>query len=349
MPRTLKNQPGVWLPIPWEEYVGKDGSHGATFATGWDGGSQATFQILINWQDLLDAEVALLGTAYFNGIFLHRTLPARHPYKPAYVCERILSAQPVRWSAKLNLWQEANITGTTGAPLSEYAYFLLTLGFHVPKYRILNDASLQTIYGGMFEWHRWCEVTPRVNYFTISREKGEHGWIWADGTTTQAGGNPPTLNSQVVAPVGQVFLRKEIHVKWRRVPRRGLFANHGDSDMFNANLDSVWGKINSTTTLWAAPGNASSGVLRFVTAEATPIGSPFDSIVQGLTPFDINTYYDVDMTFDWFDPPFGDSAFRGHNLAPNPGDNFWYLITTTNGQTIYQTADLSLAFTLSLV
>lgn len=356
MPRQLKNQAGGWVAVAWEEYVGQDASHGATWSTAWDEGNQAVFQVIINWQDGLEFEIEALGYSTFNSntTTLSRTLPVRHPYKSWMRCERILGVQPVRWDEKSAGFVSGFLSVPAGVPISEYAYLLVTMGFANPKYRVLTDAQLQSLYGANQEWRRFCEVKHRVNAQALTRENGS--WYWADGSSTAAGAVPPTRNNAIPAPIGQTLYHDEIHVKWKRLPRRGVYGQSGESDFFNTNILSNWGKVNSTTTLWGLSGNQWSGVLRFVSADATPISSPFDPGAQGLQATSINEYVDLDLVFDWFDPPYGDSAYRGHNLAPNPADNFWYLLTTSNanavgapaGQTIYPTADISQVFTLSL-
>ncbi len=81
--------------VPWTEYIGKDGSHGATWTAGYGQNNRATFDILIDWLDGPEAEADLLGTSIFvpggepGTGFLNRTLPVRHPYKPWMLCAAI--------------------------------------------------------------------------------------------------------------------------------------------------------------------------------------------------------------------------------------------------------------------
>ena len=353
MPRQLKNQAGNWISVPWEEYVGADGSHGATFSTGWDGGNQATLQILVEWNDALQAELDLLGSAVFQGGNLLRTPPARHPYKTWLRAERILSAQPMRWDDKLQVFNNPLLSNPTFSPISEYAYFLLTIGFINPNYRILSDADLLNKYGAMQEWNRYCEPHQRIGVQMLSREGAQ--WKWLDG----GGANQPVINNQLTAPVGTAIAMQEIHVKWKRVPRKGLMANNGESDMYNQNITNALNKVhNGATNLWqfvngAAVAlfnsNSNTSALRFVGVDSTPIPSPFDPIVQNLSQTNINQYFDVDFTFSVWLPPAGNSTNQGWNLAPFAGDNRWWLIGSEGaGNTIFQTADLSTVFQLSL-
>lgn len=343
MTRVLKNQPGGWLSIAWEEFVGRDASHGSSFSTGWDGGSQITLQILVNWADALQAELELLGSAVYNGQGgLSRTLPKQHPIKPAYYCEQIVSAQPVKWVQKLQQFQAVGVTSSsTGAPTSEYLFYLLTVGFHVPKYRVLSDADLLSRFGSMQEWRRFIEVKEVPSTQIISRDASL--WQWDDAALGANNGKPLT------APVGAPIYSSQIQAIWRRVPRLGLYANAGESEFFNQNIRNNYNKVhNGATNLWSTEGNANTGTLRFVGAEAEVIPSPFDPIIQGLGTRDYNTYHNVTMNFHLWRPPAGTAGNQGHNLAPFT-DNLWYLIKTGNGgNRIFQMVDLTQVFQLSL-
>jgi hypothetical protein len=348
-----------WIGIPWAEFIGKDGSHGATWNSTYEGESQSTFQILVNWSDGPEAETYLLGTSRFddNTGYLYRTMPARHPYKPSQFADKIVSAQPLKWDSKAQNFSSGFIGQSAGAPLSQYQYWLLTIGFVTPKYRVLSDADLQGIYGANQEWRRFVEPNVETHSTTLVQEG--QTWQWAD---TAAGG--PTLNQVLKAGFGQTFHSQTIVLRWRRLPRRGIYTESGEGLFLNRNIVSCLNRVhNGATDLWGLPGNVYSGVLRFDGAKATPIASPFAPEAQGLTDTSINAYVDLELTFTVWDPPFGDTTFvnpnnlpngmRGHNLAPNPGDQKWYLITTggnvggtPSGALIFSTTDLSAVFQL---
>lgn len=349
MARTLKNQAGGWLPFAWEEFVGRDGSHGASFSTGWDDSSQSTFQILIPWQSGAQAEVVILGYANFDGTSLSRTLPVVHPYKPSHVAERIVSAQPVHWDSKSAGYVDGFVTNPAGVPLSEYSYWLLTIGFHQPKYRLLSDADLISIYGAKNEWQRFVEGVGDPTVQMSSREG--RLWKWNDATYGNNG-------EQLTAPIGVGILGAEMNLKWRRVPRNGLFSNNGAAWFYNTNILNSVNKVhNGATNLFgftsAAPAGslyianvACGSGLRFLGAKATPIPSPFAPGLMGLKRTDFNLYYDVDMHFSVWLPPAFNSNNQGHNLAPNP-DNQWVLVgSSASNSPIFPTGDLSKTFTL---
>lgn len=334
---------GNWLSVPWAEFIGKDASHGATWNAGWeDGGTQSTFSILVNWKDGPIVEPAILGTAVFNSDTntLTRTLPVRHPYKSDAFAERIVSATPVKWDSKINDWVAENMAVGAGARLSQYLYWLIVIGFAKPKYRLMTDAVLDRTYGSpRQEWRRFVEINVMDRVETFSREGAN--WKW------QAGPNNGQL---LTAPLSSDIYAAEWHVKWRRLPRLGVFANAGADERFNQNIIACRNKVhNGATNLWNMPGNANTGTLRLVSVKATPVGSPFDPLVQGLGDGSYNTYVDLDMVFTEWNPPYGDVGNQGWNLAPNPSDNLWWLVGTEGtGATRFQMADLTTAFQLSL-
>ena len=347
MPRELKNQPGGWVTVAWEEFVGQDASHGAAWSTGWEDGNQATFQVLINWNDALQFEIDVLGYAKFNKDTgkLQRTMPVRHPVKSFLRAERIVSVQPVRWDEKLQNFTSSFLSVPAGVPVSQYSYFLVTIGFVGVKYRLLTDADTSG------EWKRFCITDHKPSITNLSRE-GQL-WQWDDAALGANNG------AQLTAPVGVGIYSDQLHVTWKRVPRFGLFADSGESDYFNNNILSCFNKVhNGATDLWgyvngatvpAYNANANTSALRFVGIDAKPIASPFDPIVQGLTATATNTYYDVDLMFHIWQPPAGNATNQGHCLAPYP-NNLWYLIKTGNGgNRIFQTTDLTNIFTLSLI
>lgn len=349
-----------WIGIPWAEFIGKDGSHGASWNSTYEGESQSTFQILVNWVDGPAAEIYLLGSSRYddNTGLLFRTMPARHPYKPSQFADKIISAQPLRWDSKAQSFSSAFVGTSAGVPLSQYQWWLLTIGFVTPKYRVLSDSDLQRIYGASQEWRRFCEA--HIEYHSTTLSKNGQTWRWA---ATAAGG--PTLNEALSAPFGKSWNGQTVILRWRRLPRRGLYTESGEGLFFNKNLSGCINRVhNGNTDLWGLPGNVYSGVLRFDGAKATPIASPFDPAAQGLTATSINAFIDLELTFSVWDPPFGDTTFvnpnnlpdgmRGHNLAPNPGDNLWYLISTggnvggtPSGALIFPTTDLSTVFQLA--
>ena len=353
-----------WVSVPWTEFIGKDASHGASFSSGFDQ-NQATFNVLVRWEDGLQFEQDALGVSWFDGYALHRTPPVRHPFKPWLRAERIISAHPVRWDAKLNEPAELYGNGNSAATFSTqstYDFWLISVGFAAPKYRSVDDTTLQTDFGG-HEWHRFCIVEQEPEYMTITREVGT--WQWADAT------HGPGLNGWLAnpraqvpfnAPWGQTITSWRIKVRWVRVPRYGLFGEAGTSDFLNENITNNSNYLhNNATPLWGAEGNAYSGVLKFISGHAEPVTSPFSPYTQGLGGTDPNLYYDVTLNWHRFDPPtYTNSPYRGHNLLPSPdiADPLWYLATNAGfdkttgeplGQGIFPTADLSIVFQLSLV
>lgn len=337
-----------WITVPWAEFVGKDGSHGAQFNSGWTDDSRAIFNILVYWTDVLQAEQDILGIAIFDPATnrLSRTPPVAHPLKPQMRAEKIISAHPLAWNGKALVdfpyaWGNG---GPTGA-LSSYVYFLLSIGFSVPKYAIVTDTDLQTFFGGL-EFNRWCEVEEDPQIETITREAG--AFVWSTGSPANLLGQPFS------APLAQNINAESLKVIWRRVPRVGLFTDAGTGYLLNNNIKSSLGFVhNGDTPMWgigSAFGNANSNgsPLRLVSAKQRPISSPLWPLNQGIPWWAMNTYHDVEFTFRMWDPPSGDGVNFGHNLAPNPAfDGNWYLVKTLSGATIYPVGNLSIIFQLT--
>lgn len=334
---------GGFLSVPWAEFVGRDGSHGANWTSGYGPNNRATFEIVVNWEDALQAEIDALGTSYFDptkGI-LSRTLPVQHPIKPWMYCMTLVHARPLAWSEKLDSF----VTGAQGSSqgitaVSAYQWMHLTFGFEIPPWNnVYSDSQLQAVGGG--EWQRFCIVEPDYQQETYSTEIGM--WLWADG----GGANHPVIDSPLSAEVPIPYPVGKISVKWCRLPRAGLYGSMGASDFFNQNLTNCYGRVNSNPALWGIPANASTGILRFTGLKATPYGSPLAPFMQGLTAGQCNQYYDAHLEFSYMDPPYGNSANRGWNLRPFRGDNLWWLARVMGGNTMFPMADLTQCFQLS--
>jgi hypothetical protein len=325
-----------WLSVPWAHYIGGgSGSDGTDAALGHGpAGNQATFPILVNWDDVNQAIVELCGEYFFSSgpdHYLTRILPKQHPMWPMLYVSRVVSVKPMKWTGK---------DFTLASRFSDYRYAMLSLLFQQPKYPLLTDQALDAKFppvaiGGTNyrqEWYRYCEPTPKVGIETLSTEAG--AWKFAEGT----GGTQPTAGSTLVtAPTLQPLSKGPLLYLWRNVPYYGLFSpTTGRPEK----LIAAAGTVNSV----AFPGanGYPVGTLRFDSYDFVFNEAPYPAsrFLAGLAAEDQppNTYrpsLTVDVTLAWtfFDPPHSHSASRGHNLAPYRGDpdGSWYLITSPDG------------------
>lgn len=349
-PAPLKSN--SYLSVPWAEFVSKDGSKGTTFTSGWNDDSRAVFNIIVNWNDALQAEQDILGIAYFDGNYLHRSPPVQHPAKHSMRAEKILATHPMAWNGKAFTEFEYGwgVGGSSGA-YSSYVFMMMSIGYTVPKYNHITDTDLQQNYGNN-EFYRWVEVIEDERIETITREGGNYQWA--------AG---PHTGKPFVAPLGQHFSSSTVRVLWRRVPRVGLFEDGGLGFRLNQNIRSSLNTVhNGVTPIFGvsnapipannfiANANSNGSSLRLVAAKQVSIASPLYPPNQGLPWYGINTYHDVEFTFHVWDPPSGDGVNFGHNLAPSPeADGLFYLIKTSLGALLYPVSDLGAAFRLSLI
>jgi hypothetical protein len=157
------------------------------------------------------------------------------------------------------------------------------------------------------------------------------------------------------SPFGQdeaQFLPKmDMIFRWHRVPRAGLFADGGQGlplkimrAMFTVN-DSAWPATN------AALDQFDINSILVKPPRFTMIESPIPQELAGdiLSDGQPNLLCTVDIPFTWFEPPAGANQY-GHNMALDPTDNKWYLVSKdglVTGQRRVNPAPLSNVFTLN--
>lgn len=345
MPLELRSN--GWITVPWAEAMGAHLQHRPQGSFGYDqSGTMLTYSIYVNGGDLVQALTDILGTHIFNAEDgnLRRTLPVKHPVCSWLYAKRIVHLEPLKWTLKEMGGQEGY--GIAGTPASAWKWWLLTIGFEVPRYRMIPDSEMVVTYsdgnGNFQEWQRYCtwNVVPGIH--TLSREGGS--FKWADN----GGKISPKIGDSFAAPIGQYIAEDRLICTWHNVPMRGLMNTFGK---MNSNIEGCRNKLNNVTFL-DYPGCPQSGVLRFDGWETreVPLPLPFDKV--GITDFDFPLLFDVVLSFTVLDPPYGNAAYRGHNLGPNPGDSegAWFLISTdgtTTGASVYPTTDLSAIWRLS--
>ena len=332
MPTPVPNlQFRGWLTVPWAERNDRTG--GQEFNAGYNPGNQHTLQIWVNWGDLEQALIDLLGTNLYNASSgnIDRQLPAKHPRFRQFYAERVSGRAYGKPLGKI-------IPPSGGNYITQYPYYLLTILFTQPKFSMTPDNQLDATYGTpggvRQEWHRFVEWRFQPTTQTVQRPGAT--FKWAEGGAAPA----PTVNSEFAGTLYQRTAAAELHLVFKRVPAQGLFGSGGIG--IPANVMTSVEKVNSVVFLGFPVGTLCLRPPQFIPVEqpnvvgiATGAGQPA-------------ICYDVDFPVSWADPPPG-GATRGHNLAPNPGgDGLWYLVNTNGtgggGRALYDLADISNAF-----
>ena len=321
---TLRNN--GWISYPWAEYITRAGvTREAAFS--YEGGCQATFVIEVNWEDTVPVIQEILGTARFNRTTgkLDRTLPVRHPEFFWLYASRIASVRPLQWDLKVRLPY-----GTC----SSYSRSIITIVFTQPKWVMLNDNQIDSLYGApRQEWRRFVERRPEPAGEMITREGGSFRWVEGGGASG------PQIGTDFPGPLGQP-LGKSIEVLvWERVPQVGLFSDGGLGDP--TNVYAAVNKVNDDEFMgWPAE------TLLLLPPRFIPLEVPtFPSAVganENLGQPAI--FYDVELPMLRFDPEPG-GATRGHNLAPHT-DGKWYKVADkkTGTRGIFLTANFESIF-----
>lgn len=326
-----------WFPsnIAWAEHVGAHADHGPTGSFDYDDNVAATMQIQVGFGDINIAISDLLGVSRVTRntvpLTLHRDVPMQHPIFPQMYCTKIQSVTPLKYTGK-GLPQGV-FTGNSLC--SQYDRWIVTAGFTVPKYRVMDDAALISVFGNPpQEWRRFTEWEEVPASQEMSREGST--FFWAEGDAP---------GSAVVAPMGQRLTTRSLSLIWRRVPRYGLYVETGDD--LNSNVLSCVGCVNNATFL-----GRTAGTLLCTGVRTAGKASPFTFALQ--TGFvggsDPNLYYDVTFSMEWFDPPTS-GATHGWNDAPYPkqANGYWFRVSTTadgSGPGLVPTADFTKMFQL---
>ncbi len=212
----------------------------------------------------------------------------------------------------------------------------------------LSQAATTTLTGttltfGMKVRNDWVRYTfplwnPAVEVLT--REGGT--WKWSEG----GGGLQPTAGTAFNAPIGQGLAKPDLLLTWYQVPIYGLYSV---SSLRPENLFLCLNKVNSAT-FFGCP----AGTLKLEGWQITPNEAPYPASVGGGGPGWPSLTADVAMVFKFFDPPHGptaNTAFRGHNLAPNNpssgSDSLWYQVDSVGdgtGNKIFKSQDFRVIF-----
>ena len=324
MARQLRNN--GWISFPWAEYISRSGAtREAAFS--YEGGCQATLTIKINWTDTVPVVQEILGAAKYNRTTgnLDRTLPVRHPEFDWLYASRITSVKPMKWLDKLRL-----PFGT----ISGYLYSILTIVFTQPRWTMLPDSQIDSLYGSpRQEWRRFVERRPEPSGDVLSRPNNSLKWAETGGVSGPAVGE--TINE----PLGQFLPKATEILVWKRVPQVGLFSDGGTGQP--TNVYAAVGTVNNATFLGRPAGTLLLQPPRLVPLEVPTIPAAVGANENLGQPA---IFYDVELPMLHFDPPNG-GATRGHNLAPFKNGKWYKVVDVLTGTTsLFPTSDFSNIF-----
>lgn len=317
-----------WINYPWAEYTTRSGvTREAAFS--YEGGCQATFTILINWTDTVPVVLEILGGARYNRTTgnLDRTLPVRHPEFDWLYASKITSVKPMRWDSKLRLPY-----GT----LSGYQYSIITIVFTQPKWTMLSDPRLDSVWGSpRKEYRRFVERRPEPSGEVLTRKNNTFKWA-------ETGASGPTVGDPINESLGQFLAKSTEVLVWKRVPQVGLFSNFGFGDP--TNVLASQGTVNNAEFLGKPAGTLLLLPPRFVPLEVPTIPAAVGANENLGQPA---IFYDVELPMLYFNPDAG-STTRGHNLAPYPNGK-WYKVVDALTETfsLFPQTDFATIFTMT--
>lgn len=307
--------------IPWRESLHPpDPGCTQQYVTA-DNETQAVMVLDFLWSDFVagNVEPNLLGISKVlpgTPKRLSRVIPWRHPNKPHLFVKRIAGVQGIK---PLGVDVERAIT--------VYAIARVTVVFHQLPYRVLDDDELISNYAGL-ERARWVRYHEKNISDFITSERGY--WKWG-ADAAQAGQPTP-------APLRQYVPKKRITLTWHDVPGAALYGSELSSAPVN--LDNGKAHVNQFDFLGYPP-----ETLLFVDYDVRESMTPWDPTQLGLALSFPPLQFDVDLHFDWQDPPAANAAIaRGHNVFPQPLLKEWASVTTAAGEKMYSSYDMEKLF-----
>jgi len=312
--------------------------------------------MLINWSDLGTALTSLLGYSYrdttTNPSTLRRKLPWQNVYSNQLWVKNISSVKGI-----LLRGTQVSVVNLAGAgagyipnlgPATIFQYALLTIHFWRPPYFVRSDSDIQNTNGKQQEWLRYVDKNWELNTQVLSREGAYYVFVNGPATGQPFGGS-----------IGQNVAHLRVKRKWYEIPEAALFQPSQDATpqglpanfMYTQTQTTnpisnfvypigspITNTVNSPIGGGTDDSNASNrfwgafmGTLLYTGQEFIPRPlqlPPALMQIAGLAGNEPISQVQYDVVFHWdiFDPPTDRNVnkFRGHNLAPYPGNNLWY-------------------------
>jgi len=354
----------------WQEEIPK-GSIRQTTLNGTPDTISETMTILINWDDLEDCLIHVLGYSSVSGVAqagytgsrqLHRFLPARHPrYKWLRASSVSVVGRNPFTKRTTGPELETGDTDANGndltAPAGTYGRWVtaaVTITFTAPKYPIYADSEITN------EYDRYVTKTYKPNLETLTR-RGEP-WKYLDAAVKAIPMTEHVGDVLVKAPKGI------LQWTWHQVPETWLMLG----GIYPSNLARAVGTVNLkpfpysgavTNPSTGLPVQFGAGTLLFLPPEIEPTSQITPALLNteltGMITFPRT--YDVKMQFLHFDPP-ADAAtalatanvngqiilIRGHNLVPLPrAINGYRWFASARGVDVFPVDHAALAYQYS--
>lgn len=241
-PLLLQRHANSGLDFPWA-FTGSFNLHLSDEGVGW------VETMMINWGDLEEALVALLGyswrdtstVATLDFPTLRRKLPWQHPYFNQLWVKGISEVRGLRMQGTNETSPPTPIDGGhsfqtpiaspgTGVPLNHgpwtnYERAVLVIQFHRPPYFIRSDAAIVNINTGrQQEWLRYVDKQWSLSSQILKREGNQYVWAGSpanSGTNGVANGLPGS--------VGQTVHHQKLTRTWYQIPEAAIFATAQDA------------------------------------------------------------------------------------------------------------------------
>jgi hypothetical protein len=308
-----------WISVPWAQYISKAGTVDDAVLD-WHG-NHVTFSILVNDTDWFQAVQDILGNQQFvyNGgvLTLSRKPPIGHPFIGGVFAERITGCKGIGWRGKGQFLGAG--AGGSGAPFSLYQYRLITIEFRMPRYVVMDDATLFHTYGSpQQEWQRYIEERQEPSSEIISRPSTS--MVFVEGAVA---------GKQPIADVGYPISKPTFYWIWKRVPKIGLFGGGG----FGAptNLLKGVGCVNQFPFGFGSQ-TYEAGTLLLQPPRFVPLELPYPWASALNQPEPPPLLYDVEIPILYFPQQSATGAYYGHNLSIY-NDGKWYLMMDANTST----------------
>lgn len=239
-PLPLQVHPNSGLLFPWA-FTGSFNLHLTDQGVGW------AETMMIYWEDLEDAIVALLGyswrdtstVATLGFPTLRRKLPWQHPYFNQLWVQGISEVRGLRMQGTNQTsppedgghdFQTPGGGAGVGTPLNfgpwtNYERALLVIQFHRPPYFVRSDADIvDPNTGYQQEWLRYVDKHWSLSTQVLTSGVGRFLWAGSpsnSGTAGYANGLPGS--------VGQVVQHQRLSRTWYQIPEAALFNTAQDA------------------------------------------------------------------------------------------------------------------------
>jgi hypothetical protein len=287
---------------------------------------QATRTIVVAWVDAERTIQGVLGYSAKNAAAptgLHRVLPAPHPKWYWLWAKRLDGPTGITGLG-------AGSVGQGGGPAAGMTYN----NYKYAKFKVLYESLPFVVVGdnqcGADESGRYVEVKFDGEPMLLTSDRGQYSFNDAGTANTNA----------IKGPVGYPLSKGLVKATWYNVDLRYVSDGTIGIGLLN-NIHPLMNTVNSAAFL-----GYPAGTLRMGKPVVRPVTAPVNPQTMGLAMTAPARMVTIELNMQWFDPPRGTSAFRGHILWPDPTSAVgnWYRATTPAGRTLFQSASWANVF-----